>query len=187
MIPLDADAFWSVIHGPEYEALVAEALGLHEYGELDRREERDAVYRRIRVSPETPAALRVLLRRAAGVDSLSYVEEQWRSRTRREVRFRMVPSVLAERSRIEGTVRVEPRTDATCTRILEGVVEVGLPIVGGLLERAIVANTVDGYGKSAAVVERLPAPTEPGAPRARRGGSRSSGRRSGSAGTASRR
>lgn len=172
VIPLGAAAFWKVIHAPEYEALVAEALGLREYTELERREEEDSLYRRIQVAPELPDALRTLLRRAAGQDSMSYVEEQWRSRARREVRFRLTPSVLAGRSRIEGCVRVEPRDDSTCTRVLEGVVEVSVPLVGGLLERAIVANAVQGYGKSAAVVERLPAP------RTRR--TRSSPRKSGS-------
>ena len=168
VIPLDADAFWAVIHAPEYEALVAEALGLREYRELERREERGALYRRIQVAPELPAALRALLRRAAGLESASYVEEQWRSRARREVRFRLVPSVLPGRSRIEGRVRVEPRDDSSCTRILEGVVEVGVPVLGRLLERAIVANAVEGYGKSAAVVARLGPPTTPGSPPRRR-------------------
>jgi hypothetical protein len=182
VIPLDADAFWAVIHAPEYEALVAEALGLREYRELDRREERGATYRRIQVAPELPAALRALLRRAAGLESASYVEEQWRSRARREVRFRLTPSVLPGRSRIEGRVRVEPRDGSTCTRILEGVVEVGVPVVGRLLERAIVANAVEGYGKSAAVVARLGRPTTPGSPsRPRRSRSPSRPSTSGSA------
>jgi hypothetical protein len=157
VIPLGADAFWSVIHAPEYEALVAEALGLREYRELERRDEKAEIYRRIQVVPELPEALRTLLRRAAGLESASYVEEQWRSRERREVRFRLTPSFLPARSRIEGRVRVEPRDDASCTRILEGVVEIGVPLVGRLFERAVVANAVEGYGKSAAVVDRLPA------------------------------
>jgi hypothetical protein len=180
VIPLDADGFWGVIHAPEYEAIVADELGLREYRELERREEGDAVYRRIQVSPELPETLRALIRRAAGADSASYVEEQWRSRESREVRFRMTPSFLSDRSRIEGRVRVEPRDATSCTRTLEGVVEVRVPLLGGLLERAIVANVVEGYGKNAAAVQRLGPPSKAGSRRARprrQGGSPATGPR----------
>ena len=42
-IPLPADAFWEVLHAPRYEALVAEAAGLGEYTELDRRDDPQAI------------------------------------------------------------------------------------------------------------------------------------------------
>ena len=155
-IPLPADAFWELLHAPRYEALVAEAAGLSEYTVLERRDETAAIYRRLHSRPALPDALRGLLRRIApGADALSYIEEQWRSKLRREVRFRMQPSVLGDRTRIEGVVRIEPRGSASCVRILDGVVEVNLFGFGTLVERAIVAATIDAYAKGAAAVARL--------------------------------
>lgn len=154
-IPLSADAFWQVIHAPRYEALVGEEAGLHAYRELERRDEGDAIYRRIHAEPELPAALGALVSRFVPRGATpSYVEEQWRSKSRKEVRFRMHSSFLP-RSRIEGVVRVEPLDAESCTRILDGVVEVGLFGVGRLIERAVVANTIEAYAKSAAAVKRL--------------------------------
>ena len=150
-IALPADRFWEILHDPRYEARVAAAVGLEVYEELERREEPDAVYRRLQVEANLPDPLRSLLRRIAGIDSARYVEEQWRSRTRREVRWRMTPAVLADRIRVEGVVRVEPRGARRCARVLEGAVEVRLLGVGGLVERAAVSLVTEAYAKGAAL------------------------------------
>ncbi|RIK92432.1 MAG: hypothetical protein DCC71_24470 [Proteobacteria bacterium] len=155
-IPLSAEAFWDVLHAPRYEALVAEAAGLHAYEELERRDEPDAVYRKILSRPELPTALRSLFDRIApNAGAPSYVEEQWRAKDRMEVRWRMRPSVLSDHARIEGVVRIEPRGAKRCERVLDGVVEVQLFGVGRLLEKAIVAATVDAYAKGAAAAAKL--------------------------------
>jgi hypothetical protein len=155
-IPLSAEAFWDVIHSPRYEALVAEQARLGAYREIERRDEPDAIYRRLEGRPELPDALRALLRRVApSAGSPSYVEEQWRSKSRMEVRWRMQPSFMPERARIEGVVRVEPRDAKSCTRVLDGVVEVDLFGVGRLIEKAVVAATIEAYGKAAEAVRRI--------------------------------
>jgi len=154
-IPLSADAFWGLLHAPHYEAAVARAVGLREYRELERREEPEAVYRRVQVEAEAPAALGALLRRIGLEGPLGYVEEQWRSRMRREVRWRMTPGAFAERARIEGVVRIEPRGRGRCARVLEGVVELRVFGVGGVLERAAVSMVTDAYAKGAAVAAEL--------------------------------
>jgi len=162
-MPFAADHLWAILHTPEYEALVARALGLAEYREIERREEPDAVHRRIEARPRALSpALQRTLRRIAGVSSASYVEEQWRSRTARSVRFRAVPSVLADRVRVEGTVRIEPLDEASCRRVLEGTVEVRIPVLGGMLERTVVSAAVEAYGRAAGLgrPEDFPRPAE---------------------------
>jgi hypothetical protein len=154
-IPLSADAFWELLHAPRYEAAVARAVGLREYRELERREEPEAIYRRLQVEAELPDSLGALLRRIGVAGPIGYVEEQWRSRARREVRWRMTPGAFAERARIEGTVRVEPRGRGRCVRVLDGVVELRVFGVGGMLERAAVALVTDAYAKGAAVAAEL--------------------------------
>lgn len=156
-IPLPADEFWSLIHAPHYETKCAEAIGLGAYEELERREDPDAIYRKIRVEAELPEPMRSLIRRVAGTASPGYVEEQWRSRSKREVRWRITPKVMADRARIEGVVRVEPKGAKRCLRILDGAVKVDVFGVGGLIERAGVALVTDAYAKSAKVAADLPA------------------------------
>jgi len=149
-VPFAAEHFWAILHTPAYEALVADALGLAEYAEVERRDEPEAVYRRLEARPRAlPAAIQTLLQRAAGVRSATYVEEQWRSRQRMEGRWRAIPSILRDRIEIGGVLRVEPVDEKTCLRIVEGEVRIRVPLVGGLLERAVVSAVVDSYGRSA--------------------------------------
>ena len=154
-IPLPVDAFWELIHAPRYEAAVAAAIGLRAYRELERREEPDALYRRLEVEADLPDAVGGILRRIGIAGPIGYVEDQWRSRTRREVRWRMTPSAFAERARIEGVVRVEPRGRGRCVRVLDGVIELRWLGVGGLLERAAVSLVTDAYARGAAVAAEL--------------------------------
>lgn len=156
-IPLPADEFWAILHAPHYEAKCAEAIGLEAYEDLERREDPDEIYRKIRVETELTEPMRSLVRRVAGSVSPGYIEEQWRSRSKREVRFRITPKVMADRTRIEGVVRVEPKGAKHCVRILDGVVEIKVFGVGSLLERAGVAMVTDAYGKSAEVAANLQA------------------------------
>jgi hypothetical protein len=149
-MPFEAEHFWAILHAPAYEALVADALGLAEYREIERRDEPAAVYRRLAARPRAlPASVQTLLQRAAGVTSATYEEEQWRRKDRMEVRWRAIPSILRGRIRIEGVLCVEPVDEKTCLRIVRGEVRIRVPLVGGLLERAVVSAIVESYGRSA--------------------------------------
>jgi len=153
-ISRDAEDLWAVLHTPAFEARLAQAVGLAEYTELERQETADHVFRRIRVVPSIPGAFRSLLRRAGADQKISYIEEQWRSQAEMVVRWEMTPSVLADRARIEGRIRIAPMNRGSCLRILEGVVEVRLPPLGRVIEQAIVTSTLAAYEKSAKAASR---------------------------------
>lgn len=154
-IPCSADAFWSMLHEDPYESRWAEAIGLRAYRELERHENPSEIYRRIQVEVALPNALLSLIRRAGASGPPSYVEEQWRSRNERVVRWRITPNTFADRARASGIVRVEPRGPASCERFLDGSIEVGVPIVGTLIERMAVAMVVDSYEKGAKLAARI--------------------------------
>ena len=152
----NARDLWEVLHTPAFEAHLARAIGLAEYTELEREESEDAVYRRIRVVPSIPGGFRSLLRGVGANEKVSYIEEQWRSRTEMTVRWEMTPSVLADRAKIQGLIRIEPLGKASCRRILEGAVKVRIPVLGRPIEQAIVTGTLAAYGKSAKAASRTP-------------------------------
>jgi hypothetical protein len=154
-IPLAADAFWSMLHEDPYESRWAEAIGLRAYRELERHESPSEIYRRIQVEVALPDALLSLIRRAGASGPPSYVEEQWRSRSERVVRWRITPNTFADRARASGIVRVEPRGPASCERFLDGSIEVGVPLAGTLIERMAVAMVVDSYEKGAKLAARI--------------------------------
>ena len=152
----DARDLWEVLHTPAFEAHLAQAIGLAEYTELEREETEGAVYRRIRVVPSIPGGFRSLLRGVGADEKVSYIEEQWRSRTEMAVRWEMTPSILADRAQIGGLIRIEPLDGASCLRILDGAVKVRLPVLGRAIEQAIVRSTLLAYGKSAKAASRTP-------------------------------
>lgn len=154
-IPLSAGAFWEILHAPEYERAVAETIGLQEYRELDRREDADAIYRKIRVEADLPSAVHAILKRLGVGEKASYLEEQWRQRDSMQVRWKMTPAVLADRTAIDGVVRVEPKGRARCRRVLEGRIDFRVFGVGGVLERAAVSMVTDAYAKGAEVAGRF--------------------------------
>jgi hypothetical protein len=154
-IACSADAFWSMLHEDPYESRWAEAIGLRAYRELERHESPSEIYRRIQVEVALPDALLSLIRRAGASGPPSYVEEQWRSRSERVVRWRITPNTFADRARASGIVRVEPRGPASCERFLDGSIEVGVPVVGMLIERMAVAMVVDSYEKGAKLAGRI--------------------------------
>jgi hypothetical protein len=154
-IACSADAFWSMLHEDPYESRWAEAIGLRAYRELERHESPSEIYRRIQVEVALPDALLALIRRAGASGPPSYVEEQWRSRSERVVRWRITPNTFADRARASGIVRVEPRGPASCERFLDGSIEVGVPIVGTLIERMAVAMVVDSYEKGAKLAAQI--------------------------------
>ena len=141
-IPWSADAFWERIHSELFEARVREALGLNEYKELERGEDESELFRRIRVSAPMPKGMAPLVARVVRVDEAVIFEEQWRSKRERLVRWRMTPSVMADRVRVEGVLRVEPAGRARCRRILEGTIEARLFGLGMLLERAALKELI---------------------------------------------
>ena len=155
-ISRDAANLWEVLHTPAFEARLAQAIGLAEYTELEREETEDTLYRRIRVVPSIPSSFRSLLRSVGAAEKISYIEEQWRSRTEMEVRWEMTPSVMADRAEIQGLIRIQPLGQASCLRILDGAVKVRLPLMGRAVEQAIVTSTLAAYGKSAKAASRTP-------------------------------
>lgn len=150
-IARSAGDLWQVLHTPEFEMKLGRAIGLSEYRDLERSEDDRAIYRRIRVLPTIPAPLEGLLRRFGAGESVSYIEEQWRSKREKAVRWKMIPSVLADRVRIQGVIRIEPVDDRTCLRVLDGEVVVRFPGLARTIEQAIVKGAVEAYGKSAVV------------------------------------
>ena len=152
----DAEDLWEVLHTPAFEERLARAIGLSEYTELECEEAEDALYRKIRVVPSIPDGFRSLLRRAGADEKISYIEEQWRSRTEMEVRWEMTPSILADRTRIAGRIRIETLDGSSCLRILDGAVKVRIPLLGRTIEQAIVSGTLAAYDKSAEAASESP-------------------------------
>jgi hypothetical protein len=103
----------------------------------DSRPGRSVVRRVCRVTPsrQLPAFLRPFVR-----SGLDYVEEaEWR-RGEPQIALRIRPSLLRGRAEVTATYRLQPEAPGQVRRIYAGQVTVELPVIGGRVERGIVAD-----------------------------------------------
>ncbi len=154
-LPIAAERFWELLHDPAYEAFQAAGLGLGGYEELERRIEGSVMHRRIRVMPkiEVPAAIRKVIG-AGGKDAgaMGYIEDQEKQLDRYELRWWVDPPVLVGKLQVGGLFRLEPIGDTRCRRVLDGEVKIGIPIVGGTVEKFVLQEVKKTYDKVPEIV-----------------------------------
>jgi hypothetical protein len=138
--------WWRASKTPEFEAAVAAAssvtitqLSLETAGGVTRT--------RARVVPakELPA----VVQKAVGAERFSYVQESEEAEGSFEQRWKVLPDVLPEKISCSGTLRVSD-VPGGCERVIAGRIEVRVMLVGGTIEKGVVAELQSGYDRSAA-------------------------------------
>lgn len=154
-LPIAAERFWALLHDPAYEAFQAEGLGLAGYEEVERKIDGQVMHRKIRVIPkiEVPAAIRKVIG-VGGADagSMGYIEQQDKRLDKYELRWWVDPPILVGKLQVGGLFRVEPIDDKRCRRILDGEVKIGIPIVGGTVEKFVLQEVKKTYDKVPGIV-----------------------------------
>jgi hypothetical protein len=132
-LPFSADAFWTSFLDSAFVLRVFPAIGFAKYDILEVRDERERLVRRSDALPplEAPPVVRKVLG-----PSFGYVEEGEFDRATKTWTWKATPSVLADRSRFEGTLRVEALGADRCRTNFEATIEVRMLGVGGLVEIA---------------------------------------------------
>lgn len=148
--PCTPAAYWEVTSRPQVDAEMR-AAGDADFETLSERAEGDRQHSRRRVTARSELPL--VVRRALGRDRLSYVQEVETDNAAFSTTWKVIPDVLADRVRCSGTTRVVP-TPAGCERRIEGVIEVGVPLVGGTIEKFIVTELERSWNRAAEVVRR---------------------------------
>ncbi|MBW2459554.1 MAG: DUF2505 family protein, partial [Deltaproteobacteria bacterium] len=122
------DTFWQLMLDEKY----TRDLYLNElaFKELEVLELSDTV-RRLRCVPKLnmPGPVAKLLG-----DRFSYEEQCTLDRTRSEWRWKLIPSTLASKIRVQGIVRVESLSDDQCRRFDDATMEAKVFGIGKLLE-----------------------------------------------------
>ncbi len=83
-----------------------------------------------------------------------YTEEAKLDKARKVWTFKMTPSVLADKMRQEGSMRVEPVGDGKVRRIADIVIEAKIFGVGGLIESSAEKALREGWDQSAVFMNK---------------------------------
>ncbi len=97
-----------------------------------------------------PAAMQRLMG-----DRLGYVEEGTWDRATRVYRYRITPTLMPEKTRIEGVFRVERLGDKKIRRTSETHVEVKVFGIGGMIEDRTIADTKRNFEATAQFTRRF--------------------------------
>jgi Protein of unknown function (DUF2505) len=146
-IRCDADTFWKVFFDKEFnERLFREALGFPEFNITEQKETETQIIRSVAGKPKMnmPGPIMKLLG-----DNFRYREDGTFDKATRVWRWKMVPSVLTEKIRQEGILRVEPAGEGKVRRIADVTMEAKIFGIGGLMESASEKQFREGFDKSA--------------------------------------
>jgi len=146
-IRLGEDAFWKTFFDRGFnERLYRDYLHFPEFEVTEQTETETEIRRKLRVLPklDMPGAVQKVLG-----SSFRYVEEGTFDRKSKTWRFKTIPSLLADKTKNEGVLRVEAAGDDKVKRILDVSLEVKVFGLGGTLESTFEKAIRDGWNNSA--------------------------------------
>jgi hypothetical protein len=147
-IDCDADTFWKTFFDRTFnEKLFLGRMGFAEHRVLDQRETDTEIVRRVAATPKLsmPGPVAKLIG-----DNFRYTEEGVFDRGARVWRWKVVPSVQADKLRTEGVVRAEPIGSNRVRRVSEATIEARIFGIGGLVESSAEKTTRQSWDDSAA-------------------------------------
>jgi Protein of unknown function (DUF2505) len=150
----DEDTFWrEILFDAEFNRrLYVEHLGFEQWDVLRDEDDERERRREIRVHPvtgELPAALAKVVG-----DNIGYTEKGVFDKRRRRYTADVIPNRMPDKLRIRAELYVEPRGDSRCERFVDLRVEAKIFGIGGLIERRILSDTIDGYDRGYAFGQR---------------------------------
>mgnify|MGYP000550084562 FL=1 len=151
-INCSVDTFWKTFFDKEFnEKLYRDGLGFPEFSVLEQRETDTQILRKAAGQPKMnmPGPVAKLLG-----NNFRYVEDGTFDKASKVWHWKMTPSVLADKMRQEGTLRIEPIGDNKVRRTAELLIEAKIFGVGGLMESAAEKGLREGWDQSAVYMNK---------------------------------
>ncbi len=151
-INCNEETFWKTFFDKTFnEKLFRGELHFPEYNIVDQSETDKELKRKVSGQPkmDLPGPVAKLLG-----SNFRYVEEGTWDKSSKLWRWKMIPSVLAEKMRNEGSMRIEPIGDNKVRRVAELVVEAKIFGVGGLMESSAEKALRKGWDASAVFMNK---------------------------------
>jgi hypothetical protein len=148
-----AERFWELFWDAELQKRIfLKELGFPKWEVVSHEDRDNEIVRVVKAVPklDAPAAVTKVLGSGFG-----YTEEGRFDKANQIYKFTIKPSTLADKLRNEGTVKVEPKGDTKCVRVVEIVAEAKIMMVGGMIEKMTEKSTRDGWAMSARIMNQI--------------------------------
>lgn len=154
------ERFAEVYHSEAFNNAVAPVSGMRSRRLVEERvDDKGVRHRRVRMVPDTklPAAIQKvadsLAASVGAAEGITYDEVSTYDPATHTVTFK-VESKAGDRVKMAGTIRFVPDGDGV-RRIIDADIDVKAPLgIGGMIERFIETETVKGYAKIAAFLQK---------------------------------
>lgn len=150
LFPCSPQVYWRTAWNPEFERELRSEAEV-DFTILEERVDGDRTHTRTRISPRRELPL--IAQKALGQARFSYIQEVEADAGSLTTRWRVTTDLLPEKLRCEGTSKVVEAASG-CERLIEGSIDVAIPLVGGAVERQIVSEIQRSYERAADVVRR---------------------------------
>lgn len=141
------DEFWQMYWDDAFAEQLNEGSSVQR--ELvEERIEGDLLVRRIKFTPqqELPSAAASIL----GATRLEYEQENRYDQVAKILQWRVIPTILPGKLCASGTVEVHP-AGSGCEQVVAGEIKVQVPLIGGRIEKAVVAEVEKSWNRTAEV------------------------------------
>jgi len=146
----DPDTFWKMYWDDSFEEVLNSSTDVQRTL-LDESDDGTIYYRKLRFTPDKdlprPAA------KVLGSSKLIYEQENTFDRTKSEMVWKVLPSLLPGRLNASGLMKVTPEGSGCCLQVT-GDIEVKVRFVGGQIEKLVVGQVEQSYVKLAAAARK---------------------------------
>jgi hypothetical protein len=155
----DAETYWEIFFDLDYQKDMYSGLGIKERTVLLFEEDDKEIRRKIKIMPERdlPGALKSVLR-----GDLGYIEHNVYHKGQNVMDVRIEPTLMKDRFKMSAVFRVVPLGSARVRREFVGSIDVSVPLLGGQIEKLVMADVRKSYDQ-AAVTTGCACPPAPGA------------------------
>jgi len=147
-INCDEDTFWKVFLDKEFnEKLYKEGLGFPEFSIVEQTETDSEIRRKTAGKPKmsnVPGPVAKLMG-----DSFRYTELGSMDKKNKVWKYKLTPSVMADKIRQEGTVKLQPSGPGKVKRVVELIIEAKVFGIGGMIESSTDKSLREGWDTSA--------------------------------------
>lgn len=154
-IDTDEATFWSKVFFDEgfNKQLFEKELKFPGWKVLDAKDDDAKTTRRVQVDPPV-ADLPGPMKKAVG-DRFAYTEDGTFDKKTKRYTFKIIPSALADKTKMSGEIWVEPIGDKKVRRMCKISVEVKVFMIGGMIEERILNDVKKAYDDGAAFTNRF--------------------------------
>ncbi|MBX3190166.1 MAG: DUF2505 family protein [Labilithrix sp.] len=152
---IDEDAYWSkCVFDPAFnKELYVDELQFPNWSLLESKEDDAKIVRRVQVDPpvgNVPGPVKKVIG-----DRLSYIEEGTFDRKTKRYAFKVIPSTMADKTKVAGEMWVEKLGEKKIARVLKISVEVKVFMVGGMVEERILSDLRTSYDRGTTFTRRV--------------------------------